>query len=445
VGGAFWDRFLHTRSSLVERFARGVFWNVVAIAFGRGTGILSSIVAARLLGREVFGELAIVQATMGTFSFVSAVSMSVTATRHVALYRTLDKARAGRMASLCWIVAFVVGILSTAGVAVFSDGISGTLFKAPQLSGIVCWAAVSILFGSLVGVQNGVLTGLEAFKALALLTMLTGIVNLVLTGVLAWTMGLGGAVLAFLLTQIVNWGANSAFLKRELSQNQIAPCLGGAWDERGVLWKFSLPHVLGSLLNMPVSWLCSAFLARQPGGMYQMGLFSAAYRWRELVLFVPSSLSSVSAAMHAERLGSSDHRSVLKVLSASLGLVVLASSGVVVILWVLSPWILQQYGVEFLTDGVLTMRLILLSALLLGIGVPLSNLVTAAGKVWASLLGGVFSSATLITLAYSLTPKGAEGLAWANVGWAAAVLCIQSILCVRVLTAISSNKGGKYC
>ena len=71
-------------SSVNERLARGAFWSIAGAVASRAIGLCASILVARLLGKERFGELGIVQGTIEMFGTFAGFSMGFTATKHVA-------------------------------------------------------------------------------------------------------------------------------------------------------------------------------------------------------------------------------------------------------------------------------------------------------------------------------------------------------------------------
>ena len=165
----------------------------------------------------------------------------------------------------------------------------------------------------------------------------------------------------------------------------------------------------------------------------EMGIYSAVSRWRELVLFVPTTLSNVGTAILAERFGVKDGTSIKKVLWASVGVVAATSTSLVLILGIATPFILRQYGVEFEASGVGVMHVVLLGALVVSVGVPFSNLVTSAGRLWLNLAGGIASGTALLGLAYLLIHKGAIGLAYAGLGAAVVMFVTQVGISLSIL------------
>ena len=82
-------------SPLGERLLRGTFWSLVGTFVSRALGLAAAIMAARILGKAVYGELGIIQSTLGMFGTFAGFGMGTTATKYVAELRDKDPAKAG--------------------------------------------------------------------------------------------------------------------------------------------------------------------------------------------------------------------------------------------------------------------------------------------------------------------------------------------------------------
>src|SRR5262249_51806636 len=102
--------------SLGGRYARGAVWSLAATVLSEGSNLVSSIIAARLLGRGQFGALGMTQSTAGMLGIFAGLGFGLTATRFVAEFRTLNPARAGRIIALSSAVATVSGTLLALGL-----------------------------------------------------------------------------------------------------------------------------------------------------------------------------------------------------------------------------------------------------------------------------------------------------------------------------------------
>ena len=66
-------------SDIAHRMASGAFWSFTGTALGKFIVLLTGIVCARILGKEVFGQLGIVRSTIGMFIVLGTSGIGVTA------------------------------------------------------------------------------------------------------------------------------------------------------------------------------------------------------------------------------------------------------------------------------------------------------------------------------------------------------------------------------
>src|SRR5262249_48916196 len=149
-----------------------------------------------------------------------------------------------------------------------------------------------VFLGTVSGAQTGVIAGLGDFRTIALLSVARA---LILCGGLVggiWTAGLMGGVIGLVLTEAVGVVGN------QLALRSIAPEVRGAGSDRRLSWEefvsvgtFSLLALLSSLVTAPVLWLNNVMLVNQPDGFAALGIFNAAERWRQMLLFLPVAVS----------------------------------------------------------------------------------------------------------------------------------------------------------
>ncbi|MEP7354359.1 MAG: hypothetical protein ABI824_14125, partial [Acidobacteriota bacterium] len=65
---------------LLERreLVHGASWSVIAAIVARGSNVLAMILCARLLPQESFGQVALIQTTVGTFGPLAGLGLSST-------------------------------------------------------------------------------------------------------------------------------------------------------------------------------------------------------------------------------------------------------------------------------------------------------------------------------------------------------------------------------
>lgn len=421
-----------THSNVVRRLARGGFWTAIGTVGMSVFGILTSIGIARILGKEDFGRYGLLATTVMTFSTLAGASMAVTSTKFLAQYRTSDPDRAGALTTLCWSVSAGTGGILALALLFFADPIGRGigLEHSPNLLRVT---APAVLFAAIIGTQRGMFAAFEKFDTLAKLNITTTILNLCLILPLGYYFGVIGAIAGLSGSTVFNWLLNAFFLRRIMIANDLRVRFRAMKSEWRVLYRFSLPHVMGTILNSPVQWISMILITRQPGGIDQIALFSAAQRWRQVLLFLPGIIAQPSVPIIAERLHQKDYRTVAKLLLGTFGLLAFFCGTVGLALVFGAPLILQAYGSEFVQGGTPVLRILILAAFFQAILTPFSNLVTSAGHTWLAFVGMVLKSSMLIAVTYALVYYGAIGLTIAHAASAAVSLVFLGCVTVYII------------
>ncbi len=263
-------------NSLRRRFVKGALWSVAAAVVSQGMRFLSFVIVARILGRIVFGELGMIQHTVSMFGVFAGLGLGLTATKHVAEFRSVDPARAGRIIALSSVVALISGGLVSIAVFMASPYLAQHVINAPNLR-MELWIGCGLLFfNTLIGAQVGCLAGFEAFKTIARVGLFYGLLNLLLVvlGVHFW--GLSGAITGMVCAMAGSCTAHHFALRKEAKKAGIAISYRGIRSEMPVLWGFSLPAFLSNAMVGPVVWGANALLSNEVDGYDELGIFIAA-------------------------------------------------------------------------------------------------------------------------------------------------------------------------
>ncbi len=273
-------------SNTGSRLARGVFWSIFGAVISRGLMLAASILVARMLGREVFGEYGIIRSTVNMFLVFAGFGLGLTATKHVAEFRDNDPARAGRIIAVSGYFAMTTGLLVAVGLLIFAPLLAERSLNAPHLTGILRIGALILFINALNGAQTGALAGFEAFKTIAYVNFGVGLASFPLLVGGTYLGGLKGAVWALGLNMGINWLLNHIALRKEAKRFNVPfTNFRDCFREWPILWKFSLPATLGGIMIGPVKWVCDAMLVDQAEGYGQMGLFTAALTFQAIILF----------------------------------------------------------------------------------------------------------------------------------------------------------------
>jgi O-antigen/teichoic acid export membrane protein len=396
--------------SLKARFTVGTFWSVAGAVISRGLALLASIVVARFLGKTGFGELGIIQSTVGMFGTFAGLGLGITATRYVAEFRHKDTEKTGRIIGLSFFVSLGSGGLISILLIAFSPWLAERTLAAPHLTHLLQIGSGLLFFSVINGTQIGALSGFEAFRTITTINLVSGLLTFPLMIGAVYIAGLNGAVLALVLAMVFNCILNYIALKRYARRDRIPIDYVNSMKERHILWHFSLPALLSGMMVGPVNWVCGALLVNQQNGYAEMGIFNAANQWRSAILFLPGIFGQVLVPMLTERISLKDRRATRKILSYSMALNALILSPIVVVGCLLSPTIMSAYGKDFSSSWV-TLIVLLITAGLQAVQTPVGQIIAATGKMWIGLIMNLGWAVVTVFVTILALRKGALGLA----------------------------------
>lgn len=368
-------------SPLGERLIRGTFWSLLGTFASRFLGLVAAVLAARIIGKVVYGELGIIQSTVGMLGAFAGFGMGTTATKYVAELRDKDPVKAGAIIALSSLVSWGVSLVMLIILFFAAPWLCEHSLAAPHLTGYLRLSGLLLVLSGVNGAQLGVLSGFEAFKSVARVSALTGLVNFPMIVGGALIHGLSGILWGMILAQGIGCMLNFFALRREAHRYGVPISLSSGMREVQVVWQFSFPAVMGSALISAVNWVAATMLVRELNGYNEMGVFSAANQWFSALMWLPYMLSGVTLPVLAERLGAGDKPNAIKLLKMTFTINASIILPVAAIGCLLSRYIMMSYGKGF-TNGWPTLIAVLITASLLSFVVLVGELVAASGHMW---------------------------------------------------------------
>ena len=407
----FRRKVLRIQSSEVgSRLARGTLWSLGGAVISRGLQLASSILVARMLGKENFGVLGMVQSTIGMLGIFAGFGLGTTATKYIAEYRDKDPERAGRILGLSAVTALISGLVLACVLFALAPYLARTALNAPHLSGYLRIGCLVLLLSATTGAQNGALAGFEAFRAIACRSAIAGAITLPLMILGAYFAGVRGAIWALVGSLLANAVLNHLALRKERARYRIPGINRTCRRECGVLLSFSLPALLAGALVGPVNWACAALLVNQPDGYGEMGVFNAANQWFTALMFLPSIIGHVALPILAERLASDQVGHSARILKVSMLSNLAIMLPLLIVGSLASRLIMGSYGPGF-ADSWPTLLVVLWTAALLSVQTPVGQIIAASGKMWLGAAMNLGWGLVFFCATYYLIDLGALGLA----------------------------------
>jgi len=401
---------------LRQRVLSGALWVTIANVAYRGMLMLAMMMVARILGKEEYGQLGIIQSSITMFEAIAALGMGITATKHIAEYRNSDKYKVSRVITLTRVTTFVTGVFFGVVIYLIAPQMSTTMLGSGELTEFVRISALILFFNAISGGRVGILAGFEAYRAMALINSLTGTMTVLLVAGGARFYGVDGALWGLVGVSSINALLNHILSIRVMRKEGIPRAPKLTRSEWYLLWRFSVPAMTAGILYAPVNWIGGAYLVRTDG-FGEMGLFAAANQWFSVLLFIPGVITSVFLPVFADHGGRGREHNLRGLLGKALKATVLVSLPLVAAVALSSSWIMRLYGEGYFEAATLLV-MIALAAFVASTQNILGNALATINRMWIH-----FASNMVWAVVYLMTV-----IILVELGYKAMGLCLAILL-----------------
>ena len=394
-------------SDIGRRIAYGAFWSMTGTALGKFLVLLAGIICARILGKEIFGEFGMVRSTIGIFIVLGSAGIGITATRFISLYKATEQSHSYSIYRLSFLFAICSGTILTVSLLPLASVISQQILNSPHLTTALQIAAL-ILFASVLNATlNGVLTGLEDFKSIAINTFIGSSIESLLMVVGAWRYGLYGAIIGFGLGIVAQYIANHIAICKDFKKYGITSTNGIERKDYHLIYSYCIPATLSALTVAPAFFIIRAMVVRE-AGYGELAIFEAADQWKIIILFIPTAVSQIVLPILSS---TTDTQKFSKALLTNITLIGIVSFVVAAIICLSSQYIMPLYGSSF--DNQTPLMLLAVSTVFSSIANVIEMAICSKEKMWQNFGLNLAWAAIMIICAAIYINKGATGLALA--------------------------------
>lgn len=414
-----------------NKFFKDSFWAVFGNGLGNGFLLLAGILIARFLGKELYGEYGVVKTTMFYIASFATLGLGVTSTKYIA---TLLNSKPIHVKNVIH-DAMTITVIFSSIIAIIIFIIApflANLLNEEQLVLALRALSVVIIFKAITTTQIGVLAGFKEFKTIALNSLSSGLLMLVICVPLTYFWGLKGALLSLLFSQIFNSIVNYMGIKRKSRSFSFVEKV----SYKKELAYFSFPVALQESSFAICNWAAIMLLTKL-SSMGEVGLYTASAQWNSIITMIPGLLINVILSYLSSSINNSiKHKKTLKLM---LRINFFTTIIPFVIVYFLADFIASFYGKSF--EGMPSvLRILTFSTILEACASVYKSELLALGKTWLLFSVRLFRDMILvigvyILLTFSNGVDGAIMYSWAVVVMSAifflVLLVSYNIICKR--------------
>lgn len=382
--------------SIIQKLSNSSFlkdssWALIGSVLGKGLSLLAGIAVARYLGKDVYGEYGIIKNTLFQIAVFSTLGLGYTGTRFVAKSIAASANNTRQIIRAIYTISYITSGLLAVLTFIFSDQIAA-LIKVPDTSLAIKCTALIIVANAVNTAQVGILSGFKAFKKIAQNNTWGGIVTFVTSVGFTYLWGLNGSLLALLISMVFNAVINNVSIKSLTKRmSMVSSANTGLYKE---LIGFSIPVALQESLYSVVAWSIS-FLIIEYSNHGELGLYTAAMQWANIVLFIPGVLKNVILSYF------SSSQNTVSLRNKMIMINITATFIPFVFISIFATWITSFYGPTFAALPLLLMMSCFASIFYSVAGVVLYEFISN-GNTWLVFFARLFRDGSILILSVIL-------------------------------------------
>ena len=390
------------QSDIAHRIISGAFWTFTGTALGKLCVLIAGFLCARILGKELFGQLGMVRSTINMFIVLGASGFGVTATKYISQLKGTNISRMMSICKLTYRFTIITGIIITILILCFSGLIARDSLNESSLTTTIQFGSILLFFSIIYGVQNGILTGFEAFKAIATNTFIGSFIQSIFMIVGAYYYGVNGAILGFGIGVISLYFVNKVSINRRYHEYKISfSDTHIQKEDYKIIINYSIPATLSALTVTPAFWLIRTILVRHEG-YATLASFEAADQWRIMMLFIPTAISQIALPILSCILN--DNKKFKDVLLVNLVLITVISTLIFLFILVFGESMMNMYGKDF-TDKQPLIYLAI-STIFSSVSNLIEMSIYSKNKMWPNLLLNFIWALSMILTSHILVERG---------------------------------------
>ena len=263
------------------------FWAVGGNGIGNFLLLLSGVLIARMLGKDLYGEYGMVKTTMFYLALFSTFALGDTSTKFIAEYIQRDQSQVWNIIKASVKITFITSMTLCMLLYIFAGDLAKYI-NAVQLEYSFRFLGIIIVCRALNTVGAGILGGMKEYKLTGVNNVVSGIVMLLLAVILTDRWKLAGALTALLISQILLSILNFIAVYRKSKSFTR----GGTCGFERKLFSFSFPFAMNELIFSASSWGINLLLVRY-ASLGDLGMYTACTQWNSIILFMPGLLGNV--------------------------------------------------------------------------------------------------------------------------------------------------------
>jgi O-antigen/teichoic acid export membrane protein len=383
---------------MIISLIRNGIWTVFGATASRLANLLTTIAVARIISPSEFGVFSLTQNTVATLTAFATFGLATTCSKRLAELQN-DK----KILKEDFTYFLKISIIALSSfcllLLLFSQQLSIYLYQNENVRPALIASSLILFFSSATSILQGGLMGIHEFKTIAKLNALSAIALLIIPTIATYLWGAKIGIFSLAIPHALNFALSlKAACKFELI-TKIKTSFETRKRNKKVLIGFTLPAAFSASLIGPTNWLAMVLLVRVSGNLQQIAEYNVAYQLYAAILFIPSTLASITLPI----LASKKQKSVKSSFIASTMLTTAIAFIISVSIYLFSSEILSLYGRHYESSDKI-LQILCIVVVINSLNLNAANLIASSGKMWLGFLANICWAVIYISTSYLWAP-----------------------------------------
>lgn len=273
---------------------RNISWSIITAFFQRGSLLLLSLIYAKTLDINFYGQYEAIIALVTIAIVFSSFSSNVALPKFIPERQLSRPAESNTViiTACCWVS--LISLCSVILLIICSKIIAKSIYHDIGLAGPISFSTIAIPFFALSFLTAGILAGLKEYKLLAIRNCIACLISIPVAWLLSKRYGLTGAIWGYLIFGLCLSIVGIVFALFKIRWAKVSQFVPSCKEFLQIFKKygaFGLSKVLGALSASPFLLITASILRHGEASFSQYGFFAFSYTIVMSVSFIILSVS----------------------------------------------------------------------------------------------------------------------------------------------------------
>ena len=285
---------------LLKRILSSSLWLLIGNTIGRVAMFLANIFAARMLSQEAFGQFAMIRNTISTIEGLISGTLGSTVIKQVAQSSHQEKEDLPYILSTIFILNITIAV--TISIFIFFGAnfiVERFLLNNTNLVNALYIGIFILITTTFSTLMQNILIGLEEFKKLATLSIITSSISIPMIFILIYFFQFYGALFGV----VFYFGFD--FVIKYLYYKKLKYILIFRYSEFkkyiSYIFFFSTPLFFSIIINLFSFWYLRILVINESNGFKEIAIFDAAYQWLTVIMIITGATTNVALSMLSKK------------------------------------------------------------------------------------------------------------------------------------------------